>query len=417
MGKESFRFIHASDFHLERPLHGLLDLPQHLTAHLADAPRAATEAIFTAALDARADFVLLVGDLLNPMGTGAWGPAFLLSQFERLAAAKTPIFWATGDVDLAERWPEAATLPEHVTRFDSHHVSSSVFRRNGIPLATILGRGQQGSESLHASQFTHEPDQNFTIAMGHAAADPEDLALESVDYWALGGSHQRRLLRNAQPTIGYCGTPQGRAFDEPGGHGCWLVDVDPEGELQLQPLEVDTFRYFELSIKPVELDETSNLHQLFTQRVHRLQTEFGGRHSLLRWRVQLESQHLPQWGPGQIEELLLWLRSEFGHGQPAVWTTDIQVMPPKTLPEAWHKEDTILGDYLRTLAELRADATRSVSLADYLAQETPGGGLWQSLLEPGSKADMNQAMEQASLLGVNLLSGHRIDLTAPIRRL
>jgi hypothetical protein len=43
---------------------------------------------FTAALDARADFVLLVGDLLNPMGTGAWGPAFLLSQFERLAAAK-----------------------------------------------------------------------------------------------------------------------------------------------------------------------------------------------------------------------------------------------------------------------------------------------------------------------------------------
>ena len=38
MGKESIRFIHAADFHLERPMHDLLDLPEHLKQALVDAP-------------------------------------------------------------------------------------------------------------------------------------------------------------------------------------------------------------------------------------------------------------------------------------------------------------------------------------------------------------------------------------------
>jgi hypothetical protein len=34
MAKESFRFIHASDFHVERPMGDLYDLPDHLSTPL-----------------------------------------------------------------------------------------------------------------------------------------------------------------------------------------------------------------------------------------------------------------------------------------------------------------------------------------------------------------------------------------------
>jgi len=38
MGKESIRFIYAADFHLERPMQDLLDLPEHLISLLVYAP-------------------------------------------------------------------------------------------------------------------------------------------------------------------------------------------------------------------------------------------------------------------------------------------------------------------------------------------------------------------------------------------
>ncbi len=74
MGKESFRFVHASDFHLERAMQGLLDVPDHLRNGLVEAAWKATEAIFEHAMVEQVDFMLLTGDLLNPVATGAMGP-------------------------------------------------------------------------------------------------------------------------------------------------------------------------------------------------------------------------------------------------------------------------------------------------------------------------------------------------------
>ena len=75
MGKESIRFIHAADFHLERPMQDLLDLPEHLKSLLVDAPWKAVENLFEMAVVENVDFVLLAGDLLNPVSCGAVGPA------------------------------------------------------------------------------------------------------------------------------------------------------------------------------------------------------------------------------------------------------------------------------------------------------------------------------------------------------
>ncbi len=59
MPGESFRFIHASDFHLESPLADLDALPSHLRDAMANAPRRAAQAVFEAALADNIDFLVL----------------------------------------------------------------------------------------------------------------------------------------------------------------------------------------------------------------------------------------------------------------------------------------------------------------------------------------------------------------------
>ncbi len=113
MAKESFRFIHASDFHLERPMQDVLDLPDHLRRILVDAPWKAAAAVFEHAIVDNVDFVVLSGDLLNPVSAGAQGVAFLLEKFEELAAKEIEVYWAGGAADDPDRWPEAVALPSN----------------------------------------------------------------------------------------------------------------------------------------------------------------------------------------------------------------------------------------------------------------------------------------------------------------
>ncbi len=66
-GQGIVSFINASDFHLERPMQDVLDLPDHLRRTLVDAPWKAAASIFEHALVENVDFVVLSGDLLNPV--------------------------------------------------------------------------------------------------------------------------------------------------------------------------------------------------------------------------------------------------------------------------------------------------------------------------------------------------------------
>ena len=78
MPGESFRFIHASDFHLEKPLGDLDALPSHLQQSMAMAPIAAAKRVLEAALLDNIDFVVLCGDLLSPQTSGPHGMSMLL---------------------------------------------------------------------------------------------------------------------------------------------------------------------------------------------------------------------------------------------------------------------------------------------------------------------------------------------------
>jgi exonuclease SbcD len=416
MAKESFRFIHASDFHLERPLQDINDLPEHLKRILVEAPWKAAESVFEHAVLENVDFILFAGDILNPATCGAQGIAFLLDQFEQLRSRKIQVYWAGGTVDDLDRWPASIALPSNVHLFPKNQVEKYVVRRNHSTLATVIGRSVDGNEIVRAAEFAHEPDDTFVIAVAHGKADSQSLATENVHYWALGGKHQASIVQTEEPTIRYSGSPQARCLKEEGAHGFVLVDVDAQRQIQVHSLDVDLVRYSEQDIDAEDVGLGRDIRQSLAKRVARLQSDASGRHLLVKWRVQMDLENATIVGPSALEELLGWLRREFGHGKPSCWSTDIEILPPKEFPNKWRDEDTILGDFLRTAEEHRKSQAKNLSLKTILDAEVPSTQSWQAALSPVNSAAQLSTLERSTLLGVDLLRGHQVDLLASTRR-
>src|SRR6185295_8010552 len=129
MPRGPFRFLHASDLHLEQPLHGFPSAPDHLRRLCIDAPYLAAERVFDAALKEDVAFVLLAGDVVNLTTAGARAVCFLQEQFERLAQRKIHVYWAGGECDSPEHWPNSLHWPENVTAFPAGRVQEIVFQR------------------------------------------------------------------------------------------------------------------------------------------------------------------------------------------------------------------------------------------------------------------------------------------------
>src|SRR5262245_61855813 len=94
-----FRFLHASDLHLERPLSGITEAPDHLRSLFLEAPYQAAERLFELAVSEKVDFVVLAGDVLDPSLCGPRGPIFLCEQFRLLNDRSIVVYWAGGEVD------------------------------------------------------------------------------------------------------------------------------------------------------------------------------------------------------------------------------------------------------------------------------------------------------------------------------
>lgn len=410
MPGESFRFIHAGDFHLETPLGDLDELPSHLKESLAAAPRSAAEAVFEAAAHDNIDFLVLSGDLLSPMAAGPHGMSLLLDHLERLHAANKPVFWAAGTADDPQRWPEAVPLPPNVTLFPKNRAVAVPVERAGRTICEVIGRSSEGRTALHVPGYEVEATDHFTVAVGHGAADAEALVEGRFDYWALGGEHNRREVDGGgRAGAVYCGTPQGRSLDEPGPHGYTVVDIDAERQTRIRGVECDTFRYCRVSIDAAEIAQVGNLRSLLGERIARLQREAGGRHLILGWELTVASaEHLHL--VGDTDELLRWLRREYGHGAPSAWTARLSVQPPRRYPKSWHDEDTILGDYLRAAEKHRKLEARELNLLPHTEEHTFGqpGGLPSTasgLLADAPPAERTRLLDRATLLGVEMLRG------------
>ena len=207
-----------------------------------------------------------------------------------------------------------------------------------------------------------------------------DLRAADMDYWALGHIHRHRVLSAAQPTVVYCGNPQGRDPAEVEPRGCYLVTVDDAGiaHPDFRPMDVVRWQMVEIDITGAAADEET-VDRVVTG-VDDARTAAG--RSIVA-RVRLTGRgliHATLRRTGVVRDILVEVRERLGEAGPFAWVESIRDETRGEIDlDERRQADDFLGDVLR-----RFEATRQSLLegtADGTATEGRAGVLPADLRE------------------------------------
>ena len=400
-----FRFIHASDFHLERPLMGVAEVPDHLRELFLESPYTAARQVFEAALVEDVKFVVLSGGIVVPSSSGPRGPLFLAEQFTRLVERGIAVYWAGSAIDPPEIWPAAVRLPQNVHFFPCGRVEELLAPSDAGPLARIAGVSCDERRPLRPTDFQPDPAGLYTIAVAHGQPDLAVLQTRGLHYWALGGRHDRSTPQTGPQVVHYCGTPQGRRPDECGIHGCTLVQVDEQRQTRTSLIPTDAARWLSERLSIDEGATAEDLEARLRERLHTLMEALPTTALLISWTVAGRGPLLGSLRRGGLAgELLDRLRSDYGYRRPAAWSVSIEVELSDTLPPEWYEQETIRGDFLRAIRQLQMNPDEPLALGQYLAEAHRAGTLAGAVAFPGKPA-RDGVLREAAALGVDLLSG------------
>jgi hypothetical protein len=412
MSGRPFRFLQASDFHLDQPLYALAEVPDHLVELLADAPYQAAARVFDLALAEEVDFLLLLGGLVDPHRAGPRGLRFLSEQFARLAEREIAVYWITSSSDRRERWPANPHWPSNLHWFDEHRVERVIHSRRGEPVCQIFACGGSSTPTsgptllaaIHEALTVSSRTDHFSIAAASHKLNPSALADLPVRYWAFGGgSNPATLLDLAEPqrTAQLSGSPQGRSPEEHGTHGCTIVDVDDAGHFRAEDLPTDVVRWHEERVEVPATMTRGELDHLLGERTTEIIAFAPDRTLLIRWTLHGEGHLLATARRiGLATELISCLRTQFGYRTPAAWTTSIAIEPP-ALPNSWYEQETLLGDFLRSI-RVHGNSDSRLDLSAYLAEQQLNGPTARcgTVAEPAARRSI---LRHAAWLGADLL--------------
>ena len=186
MSHRPFRFVHASDFHLETPVGGVAEVPDHLREPLVEAPYPAAGRVFDTVLAEEAELLVLSGDILHPPHTGPRGPLFLAEQFARLAQRQIPVYWASGGVDPPELWPTAIPAAGERPPCGPRPSGGADPPARRRAAARVLLHGRDGNRLVRAGDFRPDPAGLYTIAAVHGTVETAALGLRgsTTGRWA-----------------------------------------------------------------------------------------------------------------------------------------------------------------------------------------------------------------------------------------
>jgi hypothetical protein len=263
-----------------------------------------------------------------------------------------------------------------------------------------------GRDYLHVGDFRTEPTNRFTVAAAHGQADAEGLAThKQIDYWALGALHQPKTPHQAAPIVHYAGSPQGRCPGEDGPHGCTLVQVDRGRKARTKFIPTDVLRWRAETLPAEEATNRSELQRHLRTRMQRIAAEAGTSAAIVSWRVLAEGPLATLLRGGElIQELIDWLRTEFGRAKPAVWTASLELDSPTALPAELYDEDTILGDFLRAVRKYEDDESRPLHWTRFMPDLSDKPAV-ASLLQPADRDQRRELLTNCAALGVELLRG------------
>lgn len=401
---EPFRFLHASDLLLHRPLQGIAEFPAAWQSVLASAAYHSAIRLFDAAIAERVSFVLLSGNVVDLDYGGPRAIAFLLSQFERLGQRGIEVYWCGGEQDHLERWPTAIELPPNVRLFPSTLVDSATVRRQGKPLATIYGAASDPHRSS-MKEFQAGANVGFPIGLTHGSCESQRLAGHGVRYWALGGKVNRELVTQPGQIVAYPGSHLGRDSTAAGPHGAILVSVESDGQVRTQSIDCDSVRWLNISLSVAESVHVDALKDLLADRALQMTSKLPDQHLLVDWRIATTGDYSAEFRREENHsKLLKWLRHEFS-SSPGLWSVSLTFSAPQNLPKGWQSEDTILGDYLREVARYRQDTKLPFHLAHYAGGQDEIEGVTR--LTRLDAAARESVLDAALLAGIERLGGNQ----------
>ncbi|MCG8451468.1 MAG: DNA repair exonuclease, partial [Pirellulales bacterium] len=271
MSQPPLRIVHASDLHLERPLGGVSEVPQHLRELFLEAPYQAAQKVFETTLSEGADALLLAGDVVDFDLAGPRAIVFLHKQFQRLADHDVQVYWACGDADPADSWPAMVPLPENVQVFPVGQVTNLELRREGKIVAHVRGISRNQGAALDDSGFHRNVHGSFTVGVSYGTAAPPGAEGDRVHYMALGGRHKRQTVDQSPGIAHYSGTPQGRDPSESGPCGCTVVSVDEASHVRTSFVATDAIRWITETIETTAGTDEDALVSQMESRIGRLQ--------------------------------------------------------------------------------------------------------------------------------------------------
>lgn len=369
--------VHTADLHLGSPFEGLGPVAPRIAEALREASFTALGRIVDLCLAEKADALLVAGDVYDSADRSLHAQRRFRDELARAARGGVRSFVAHGNHDPLSGWQAPLELPPEVHRFGPD-VAVVPLEREGRVVAHVAGASYPVREVLVTQVPAYAEalagcESPFLAAVLHAhvGGDPnhaayaptsvqELAAVTAVDYWALGHVHGFRRVPG-RPAIVYPGTPQGRSPREAGSRGVALVRVlaprpsAAEIEVTFVPTSAVAWEKATCDISTASFDDLFAALERLRDEARRADhgvvltivlTGRGGLHGELA-RLDFERDLLSPLRLGEDE------RANF------VWVESIRdaTMPAADL-DAARRRDDLVGDFLRSAAELQDDPER-----------------------------------------------------------
>ena len=246
------RFLHTADLHLDSAFCKVGAMGAEVQR---ERQRELLERIFTLAKNECCDMILIAGDLFD---TPAATPESAALSLRLFAEWKKPVFISPGNHDalVPGGFYKSAALPENVYLFSSEELQYFDIDELDVTVAGYAFTAPSLPRSPLAPEARPREDCRKTLLLcAHADVDAPtsryapittaEIARHGFDYAALGHVHNPPAISER---VKYCGFPEGRAFDEQGDGGVYIVDIDEYGGIEVTRRITSTRKFVRQSI-------------------------------------------------------------------------------------------------------------------------------------------------------------------------
>ncbi len=402
---ESLRFIHAADLHLDSPFRGIGEASAGLRNQLQSATLAALSRVVDHTINAKADFLIIAGDIYDSKDRNLRALVAFRKEMERLAERNIPVYIVHGNHDPLNGWGSEFQLPPNVITFGGR-VDTEPYIRRGREVAEITGVSYTRERVTDDLAATFKPKKNapYSIAVlhanvgrqsGHADYAPTtvaELSSAGFNYWALGHVHTRSVLGTDPAMVVYPGNTQGRNPRENGPRGCYQVDVDTYGRASLEFVDTSVARWTHLELSIGNCATVDQLVDSMLERAREQSNGFDGP-TVARCTVRGNGPlHRDLQRDGVSDELREVLGS-------AVIAESVRIATgPQLDLESLTRTETMVSDFLKLSERALEDPASRERLAETLMPL-----FRRKEMPPIDDAKLCDWIERATALGIDLL--------------